>query len=119
MDSVSTERTFRVRHATYPLSRCAGCDRRLSRVDAAVDGTFPLSSRDCLLLVHCRVCAECLDSPDPQDEGAVQCLAVCILRRISRWYAALWWLPEGLTAVAAHRAPSQSGAYRASRAART
>jgi len=105
MHSVPTARTFEIRHATYPLSRCAGCDRRLSRVDAAVDGKFPISSRDCLLLVHCRVCADCLDGPDPQDERAVRCLAVCILRHLSRWYAALSSLPEGRTAVAAHPAP--------------
>ena len=119
MHSVPPARTFQIRHATYPLSRCAGCDRRLSRVDTAVDGKFPISSRDCLLLVHCRVCADCLAGAGSRDEGAVRCLALSILRRLSRWYAALSPLLDRQTSVAAHPVPSPPGAKRGARATRT
>lgn len=77
----------RLVHATYPSDRCAGCDRRLVRSTEAVQGEFPLSTVDQLLVIRCRVCARCLADPQLRDPEVLRSFALGILRRLWHWYA--------------------------------
>jgi hypothetical protein len=53
-----------VLRATFPPSRCAGCDRALTATDQPVEGRFPLPARERLLLIRFRLCARCLAGPE-------------------------------------------------------
>jgi hypothetical protein len=83
----SAPRPRRLVHATYPTGRCAGCDRRLVRSTEAVQGEFPLPTSDQLLVIRCRVCAECLADPELRSPQTLRRFALGILRRLWLWYA--------------------------------
>ena len=83
----SAARPRRLVHATYPTGRCAGCDRRLVRSTEAVQGEFPLPTPDQLLVIRCRVCAECLADPELRNPQTLRRFALGILRRLWLWYA--------------------------------
>jgi hypothetical protein len=76
-----------IRTAAYPRTRCAACDRRLSRADEASEGAFPLSTPVCMVLIRARVCALCLADPALKDASSVLRLALAIVRRLAQWYA--------------------------------
>jgi hypothetical protein len=76
-----------VLRATFPPTRCAGCERSLAPRDQPVEGSFPLPARESLLLVRFRLCADCLAQPDLRDENGRQRHARLLAGRLWRWYA--------------------------------
>src|SRR5262245_60859306 len=77
-----------VLHATFPLGRCAGCDRALTTPDESMEGRFRLPARESLLLIRFRLCTGCLTEPELRHEGGLQRHARALAARLWHWYAA-------------------------------
>jgi hypothetical protein len=77
-----------IRTATFCLSRCAGCDRRLAIGDASCEGNFPLSTPEYVVLIRARVCALCLADPSLAGPTGMRRMALVIFGHLGEWYAA-------------------------------
>ena len=73
---------------TYPSTRCAACDRRLTDADQASVGTFPLVTPERLVLLRARVCGPCLAEATLSLPAGVRRVALAIARHLGAWYAA-------------------------------
>jgi hypothetical protein len=71
---------------TFPLDRCAACDRRLTQTDEAPVGQFPIFTPDRLLLIRCRMCAQCLDQPELRDPPGLRRQALALVARLWHWW---------------------------------
>jgi hypothetical protein len=72
---------------TFPLDRCAACDRRLNETDEAPVGQFPIFTPDRLLLIRCRMCAECLDQPELREPSGLRRQARALVAHLWHWWA--------------------------------
>jgi hypothetical protein len=71
---------------TFPLDRCAACDRRLNETDEAPVGQFPIFTPDRLLLIRCRICAECLDRPELREPSGLRRQARALVAHLWHWW---------------------------------
>jgi hypothetical protein len=71
---------------TFPLDRCAACDRRLTETAEAPVGQFPIFTPDRMLLIRCRMCAECLDQPELREPPGLRRQALALVARLWHWW---------------------------------
>jgi hypothetical protein len=71
---------------TFPLDRCAACDCRLNETDDAPVGQFPIFTPDRLLLIRCRMCAECLDQPELREPSGLRRQARALVAHLWHWW---------------------------------
>jgi hypothetical protein len=74
------------RQVTFPLDRCAACDRRLIETDEAPVGQFPIFTPNRLLLIRCRLCAECLDQPELREPSGLRRQALALVAHLWHWW---------------------------------